>query len=167
MATYKSLSEALRVIVQKRIPQRLSIAVHASLSDMQVKANKTVSDWSDKPRFERELTIKPDLISGRLVVKGSEAAALHFMWTDQGTKAHIIRPKKAPMLKFQTGYAARTAPVAKSQVGDGKATGAHVQTLVVLHPGTDARQFTQTWVKQQTPVLLRELVIAIESAVRR
>lgn len=167
MATYKSLSEALRVIVQKRIPQRLSVAVNTSLADLQLKGNQTVSDWSDKPRFERELSIKPDVIIGRLVVKGSNAAALHFMWTDQGTKAHIIRPKKAPALRFQVGYAPRTAPIAKAQVGDGKASGQHVSTLVVLHPGTTARQFTKEWVKQQTPVLLSEIVEAIESAVRR
>lgn len=167
MATYKSLSEALRVIVQKRIPQRLSVAVNLSLADLQAKGNKAVSDWSDKPRFERELSIKPDLIIGRLIVKGSDAAALHFMWTDQGTKAHIIRPKKAPMLRFQTGYAPRTAPIAKAQVGDGKASGQHVSTLVVLHPGTTARQFTNEWIKQQIPVLLTDCIKAIESAVRR
>lgn len=167
MATYKSLSEALRVIVQKRIPERLSFAVNMSLADMQQKANKAVSDWSDKPRFERELQVQPEVITGRLVVKGSEAAGLHFLWTDRGTKAHIIRPKKAPVLRFQTGYAARTAPVAQANVGDGKAHGAHVSTLVVLHPGTEARQFTNEWIKQQIPVLLTDCINAIESAVRR
>lgn len=166
MATYRSVDEALRVIL-KRIPERLSIALDTNLADLEYKYQQATSDWSGNPQFKREVDVKPERITGRIKATGSEASALHFLWTDKGTKPHIIEAKTAPMLRFQVGYSPRTAPVAQSHVGTGQASGAYVSKFRVNHPGTDARQFTKEWVKQQSPVLLSSIKIAIESAVRR
>lgn len=167
MPVSTDLAKTLYDILERRIPRNLETALDVSLIELERRYNSAVSDWKGKPRFYREIQVERDKITGRIRVAGSEDVKLHFLWTDQGTKPHTIRAKDAPLLRFQTGFSPRTAPIARAQVGDGKASGDWVAKKEVSHPGTAARQFTQEWVKQQTPILLKTLKTAIRTAVRR
>lgn len=165
--TLDNFPQALWNILNREIPKRLSIALDTNLVEMERKYNNAVSDWKDKPRFYRKITLTRDGMTGQIVAVGTEDAKLHFLWTDRGTKPHTITAKNAPLLVFQTGFSPRTAPIARAQAGSGKASGDWVAKKSVQHPGTAKRQFTTEWVKQQTPVLLRTLRTAIKTAVRR
>lgn len=167
MPVTHDLARTLHDILTKRIPRNLETALDDTMTTLERRYNSAVSDWKGKPRFYREITVEKDKITGRIKAVGSSEVKLHFLWTDRGTRPHKIRAKNVPMLRFQGGYEARTQPIARAQTGDGKAHGAWVQKQEVDHPGTEARQFTQEWVKQQTPVLLRTLRTAIKTAVRR
>lgn len=63
------------------------------------------------------------------------------VWVDDGTKPHIIRPKKAGFLAFQTGFIAKTKP---SQImsGPGANFGLTAFAKEVHHPGTDPRNIS-------------------------
>lgn len=71
-------------------------------------------------------------------VKGPGAAIWGYV--NFGTKAHIIRPKVAPALAFQTGYTPRTKP---KVFASGKAArfGPFVFAQEVHHPGGKARNW--------------------------
>ena len=100
----------------------------------------------------------------------SNANATIFRYVDRGTgkygpkkRAYFIYPRFAPMLKFQTGYVPRTQPIAKFNVGPGKAFGAWVTTPFVLHPGIQAREFTADYVRNTLrPVYKKRILEAIQ-----
>lgn len=63
-------------------------------------------------------------------------------YIDEGTKPHIIRPKKAKMLRFMAGSQPKTTPgILKS--GSGAAGSTEVFSRGVMHPGTNARRFSE------------------------
>lgn len=77
-------------------------------------------------------------------------------YVDQGTRPHVI--VGAPVLRFQSGYKPKTAPRVIGS-GGGGATGGIVYTRRVNHPGTEAREFSQTiaekW-QRELPLLINE-----------
>lgn len=125
------------------VAQRLEKVLQSEGEAIAKEYRKTVATWANKPKFET-LT---DTSGGDLIIlvgpTGNADAIKHFEWTDQGTKPHIIRAKNAPRLAFRTGFTAKTrAKVIGS--GPGGTSGALTRPQVVNHPGTEAREFTQT-----------------------
>jgi hypothetical protein len=84
-----------------------------------------------------------------------------FGYVDKGTKAHIIKAKKGKLLKFRTGYKAKTRPNNSRFKGPGKATGGWRSAKRVKHPGTKARNFSRIlanrWSKEGVKLLRAEL----------
>lgn len=93
-----------------------------------------------------------------------------YKFVNDGTHAHIIRPKKAKALRFQWGgygsYKAKTVP-GKIGSRSGGATGDIVHATYVLHPGTEARKFTEAIAKKRQKLLQSEIQTAITRASRR
>ena len=86
-------------------------------------------------------------------------------YVNDGTRPHIIVPRRARVLAFGTGGSPKTAPrVIGSQPGS--RGGKMVFTRRVNHPGTEARAFDETiakkWQREAPQVLQR----AIDSEVR-
>ncbi len=99
----------------------------------------TTSTWETDVKFETKVT----LTSSEAKVEVTTDNEI-YGYVNEGTKPHIIRPKRARMLAFQSGYRAKTRP--RSIVsGPGGAFGESVFANVVHHPGTKAREFTK-WV---------------------
>lgn len=104
---------------------------------------KTVKSWTNKPSFE----VLTDTKGGDLIIlvgpTGDEAAVNHFVWTDLGTKPHVIRAKNKPRLFFGTsGGKAKTAPGVIGSSAGARAGKPFTAPLVVNHPGTEPRRFT-------------------------
>lgn len=91
--------------------------------------------WKHKPKFTVRVTTR----GGRLGITISTDDVI-FAYVNYGTKAHIIRPKRAKVLRFQSGYSAKTRP---NFIGSkaGGAAGAWVSAQEVHHPGSAARGF--------------------------
>jgi hypothetical protein len=67
-----------------------------------------------------------------------------YKFVDQGTRPHIIRPKKKRVLKFKANYKAKTRTKVIASYAGG-ASGKDVYTSKpVRHPGTDPRNFVLT-----------------------
>jgi hypothetical protein len=125
-----------------------------------------VSDWDHKPEFKIGMSINPYLLSVQINVTGDNA--LIWQYVDKGTKPHSIYPKQpGGRLVFQTGYNPRTTPVAQAHVGDGRASGDWVTAKAVQHPGSDAREFTETLRKFWKPEFYRQVKYAFARALRR
>lgn len=109
--------------------------------------------------------IKIERKRGELVITASTNSKV-YGWVNDGTRAHIIRPKKAAFLQFQSGYRAKTAPgVIGSRSGG--APGDTVRTRLVLHPGTEARNFTEVIARKRQKLLQSEIQTAINRTGRR
>lgn len=128
--------------------------------EMRTSHEHVVREWVHQPHFKVEVNESKYFKDVTIKPKGDNAAIWTFV--DQGTKPHDIAAKNVPLLKFQTGYSARTAPVAKFNQGTGQKFGAWVATQVVHHPGTEARKFTETILKELSPPLPDRIQAAVK-----
>lgn len=88
-----------------------------------------------------------------------------FQYVDEGTKPHLIQPKRASRLFFQTGYTAKTRKGFLGSV-QGGAKGDWVAAKVVHHPGTEARGFTEALVKKHQRTFMQNVRAAMARIVR-
>lgn len=119
-------------------------ALRETAEDMKDEFENVVAQWSNKPRFETEITVNPTLIEA--VIKPAGKHKKIFKYVDMGTKGPYLIPKiviPGKLLKFRTGYSARTAPIAKYNVGSGSANGTWVAKAQVTHPGIKGREFSE------------------------
>ncbi len=135
-------------------------------AEMKASHEEVTDDWDHEPEFKVGMIISPYLLSVQVNVTGDNAKIWQFV--DKGTKPHAIFPKQpGGRLIFQTGYNPRTTPVAQAHVGDGRASGNWVKAKAVQHPGSDAREFTETLRKFWKPEFYRQCKNAFARALRR
>jgi hypothetical protein len=83
-----------------------------------------------------------------------------YLFVDEGTKPHTIKPKRSRYLAFQSGYNAKTrVGIIGSQPGG--AFGAQVFAAQVHHPGYPGRKFTITIARRRQVTLNQEMSHAI------
>lgn len=126
---------------------------------------KVVREWTHRPGFRQVKYMSPNTYSIKIAPTGRYAPIWGYV--DKGTKPHEIAAKNVPLLKFQTGYSARTAPVAKHAQGTGQSFGPWVATAVVQHPGTEARKFTQTWIDELEPPFPDRIQAAVQRGIKK
>lgn len=96
---------------------------------------KVVSQtWTHKPKFDIERSNEYE----RIIATTDEI----FGYVEYGTRPHIIRPRNASRLRFQTGYKAKTSPNVIASRPGGK-FGPTVFSREVKHPGTKPRHFSK------------------------
>lgn len=93
----------------------------------------TTRTWKHKPSFR--IAHKGDSVT-----VGTDDEI--YGYVDKGTRPHTIRPRRAKVLRFSSGYRAKTTPGSLGS-GSGGATGGAVYRRFVQHPGTKARRFTE------------------------
>ena len=150
----------------KRLRDAMTKELRSIVEDVRQQQVSVSSSWKNKPDWRVMVVYGDTLIAAKLV--GSNAAI--FRYIDRGTgkygpqrRPYFIFPRFAPMLKFQTGYMPRTQPIAKFNVGPGKAFGAWVTAPFVLHPGIKAREFTADYVRiTLRPVFKQRIQQAIQ-----
>jgi hypothetical protein len=95
----------------------------------------TCKTWTHSVKFETLVSLTgPGPV---LLVDTNDAI---YAYVSRGTRAHVILPRGAKMLRFQSGYKAKTAPNVLSSGAGGK-FGPVVYSAGVFHPGTQARNF--------------------------
>jgi hypothetical protein len=109
--------------------------------------DKVTATWNHKPVF---FELKTQAAGGALF--GSEIRITTndaiFRFVDQGTRPHMIRPRKpGGVLAFQAGYARKTYPGYITSVKGGK-FGPMRYARAVRHPGTKPRHFSETITKK-------------------
>ena len=83
-----------------------------------------------------------------------------FIYVELGTEPHTIRARFAPMLKFQTGFIAKTKP-RQLMSGPGARFGDWASKLEVQHPGNEPRNVSIEIAKRVQPYLVRYIAQAI------
>jgi hypothetical protein len=142
----------------KALLRELDLALTEQKNEMLRDFEKTVKYWKRKPKFENLRESTPD---GPALIVGTDDEI--YGYVDEGTKPHIIRPRAAKALHFQSGYRAKTMP----RVIDSKRGGAYgdpVTAAVVHHPGTEAREFAKTIQKDHEKKFKRRMEQAMRDA---
>lgn len=103
-----------------------------------IEYRKTVATWDSKPKFRGET---PRITGAHIELRFGTDNEI-YAYVDFGTRPHLILPRRAPALAFQSGYTPKTA---RGVIGStrGGSSGNRVFARAVYHPGTQARLFTK------------------------
>lgn len=140
-----------------RLRKAIRTGMDAAAEALKVDFEATANTWSDAPAFRIE---RPDDYT-RIVSTDHEVWGM----LDEGTRAHTIRARNARVLRFQTGFRAKTRPGVLGSSGGG-ASGPAVTARQVQHPGTAPRRWTYAAKEKYDKELPRILQRAIDAAVR-
>lgn len=149
--------------VDKDLRKELGKAAQEAGKILKRDHEKVVSSWKHKVKFGYVYDVSVDGISANVYAYGANAKI--FFWVNDGTKPHIIRPKRSKYLKFRTNYKPKTARGGFG--GPGKAEGGWVSAKEVHHPGIRAREFTKQIVRRARPRFRRLTEAAFRKAIRR
>ena len=127
------------------------------------KLRPTVEGWKNAPSFESLIGLTGSDATVLTGPTGNNDAVQHWVWTDQGTDAHIITAKDAPLLKFMVNYSPSTQPGSFSSTHSGSWP-PWVSKRQVNHPGTRARNWTETLSKERKRPFTRAMFGAMKKA---
>jgi len=117
-------------------------------NEMVLDFRETTRSWKHKPMFEAVVSVDPNAE----VLVGTDDKI--YGYVNDGTKPHIIRPKRAKALRFKWGgkgsYKPKTQPRVIGSTPGGP-SGPEVALKWVRHPGTEAREFDKTIEKKWQP----------------
>jgi hypothetical protein len=123
---------------------------------------KTTKTWKMKVKFEELIEVGPKEVT---IFVGTDNEIYGFV--DKGTKPHPIVAKTDKGLMFRSGYTgAKTKPGVIGSVNRGPATGAWVKKMIVHHPGTEARGFSDTIQEKWQGILPKRMQKAIDLAAK-
>jgi hypothetical protein len=119
----------------------------------------TVRTWKRKPDFEVTETLEEAEVSTDNPIYG---------YVDKGTKPHVIRPKQAKTLRFNTaGFVSKTVAGRLTPRQGRTAKPPTAYPVEVHHPGTEARGFSALIAKRSQRRLTQAINKAIRLAVQR
>lgn len=123
--------------------------------------NKTTRTWEHNVDFKGVVKDSREGVTVEVSTKDKI-----YGYVDQGTRPHIIRPRRAKALAFASRYKAKTTVrvIGSHKGGSGGKT---VFAQEVHHPGTDAREFSHLIQAKWQPRLKRQVEAAIAKAARR
>ena len=143
--------------VQEELQKAMAEAGAGMVADFRA----TTATWKHKVNFEVVTDIAGNEVS---VLAGTDDEI--YRYVDEGTRPHIIVPVRAKRLRFQPGYVAKTTPgVIGSQAGG--SYGDEVLRRHVMHPGTEARRFSETIAKKWRIHFLRLVLAAVQRGIKR
>jgi hypothetical protein len=145
-----------------KVRQNLLNALRREGSIVKKEYEKTVATWNDPPKFEVLIGLERGASGNATTLvgpTGTELQVSKFLWTDEGTRPHVIKAKNAPNLVFQRGFTPKTQP-GKIASGPGQRFGDFVKKKQVNHPGTKARRFTETIAKRRRKPFTQAMIKA-------
>ena len=141
-------------------PAKLQSAVNTALDkvakDVQTDYKATYRTWT-KVRPDAKITTPG---TGMRKVEVTDKV---YRYVDHGTRAHVIRPKRAKFLFFaRSGFRAKTRP---GWIGSGAGSRGVRDTFSkgVKHPGTKPRLFTETIFEKHRRDLQKEIDKALKA----
>lgn len=161
MASYmrSNLTEYIRA-VNKSVQREWFAEMRSTGERWKAYYKRVTAQWAGQPEFDVKVTFNGRKYSVTITPKGEFAD--RWIWVDEGTDPHIIRPKRPGYpLRFKSGYNARTEPIAQANVGNGKSFGGTVSKYFVSHPGNEAREFSSAAARQIEPGFVDNLNNAV------
>ncbi len=161
---FRSLRAGL-IETDTKIKRAVKKALKDTADDMKDEFENVVDKWSHKPTFTVETNFSPNYIEATIKPGGKHKKI--FKYVDMGTKGPYPIPKiviPGKLLRFRTGYSARTAPVGQYNVGSGGAVGGWVSKAQVTHPGIKAREFSEKISKDNKFALDKRVNEALKKA---
>lgn len=154
-----------KLIDPQRVDQELRNVLNNEVKP-EIRADffRTVSTWKTRVNFTATTRISLSQIS--MTVSPTGAGAKIWNYVNEGTRPHLIRPKRARgVLAFRRGYMAKSKRGAIVS-GSGGAFGPTAFSKVVHHPGTEGRDFTTTIANKHRPRFKRLCENGLRRALR-
>lgn len=130
-------------------------AIEGVAKDALVDFKVTTQTWRSKPEFEITRTSDSRIVSTDNVIYG---------YVNDGTRAHIIRPRRAKVLHIPQGGTPKTKPGVIGS-GAGLRANAFFYSKAVRHPGTKARRFDRAiakkWRREFANILQRAIAFEL------
>jgi len=143
-----------RPFTEKDMKQVISKSLDKEAERVKKEYESTVSTWNTKPKFIiKRKTSEPQT---RIIKPAAGKAKKIYTFVDQGTRPHIIRPKRAKVLAFKTGGLSKTTP-GRLKARRGRLGTKQVFSQMVSHPGSKARNFTKK-IQEKSRGKLKKLV---------
>ena len=147
-------------VLGEKVARQLEAQLERDAAGIQADFEKTTATWTTPVEFTTRV----------LSSAGTRVAYVYtdneiYKFVDQGTRPHIIHAKhRMRPLTFQVGYKAKTSPGAIGSHGGGP-FGETVRALAVLHPGTEARGFSEAIQAKWEKDIPRTMADVIHNAV--
>lgn len=120
---------------------------------------KAVSKWRRKPKFKKRVEFR-DIGIIMAVTTDNKI----FLYWDEGTKKHIIRPRRREFLRFiGSSYRARSAPRGRGRPRKSD----YVYTKMVKHPGFKGTKTSQKIRKRWGPRVIKKMDRATKRAAKK
>jgi hypothetical protein len=124
----------VRVNTAKAALTAVEQATRDEVAEVLKELEAATATWTNKPRFKVRV--------GKSQVSIDTDSPI-FTYVDEGTAPHVILPRRARMLVFAPGSTPKTQP-GVMVAGPGRPGSGRVFSRGVMHPGTEARNFTLT-----------------------
>lgn len=137
----------------------IAIALNRVAKEMLADFAKTTATWEHKPVFEVITQLSPPTI---FVGTDDEI----YRYVDEGTKPHIILPRRARALRFKSSYSPKTRPGVLASFAGGS-SGKDVFSKGVIHPGSAARNFDVEVRKKWEKLFKRRMEKALALGIKK
>ena len=128
---------------------------------------QTTENWQgEKPQFKEKISLAGGDTTLLVYPDGSEKAVNKWNWLNEGTKPHVIVPKRAKMLRFQSGYTAGSTPNSL-RTRRSRSFGETVYAKRVNHPGIKARNWTILVLKERYVPYRTSMNEALEKGLKK
>lgn len=128
---------------------------------------QTIVHWTgSKPTFTAEISFTGGDAALLVGPIGDTMGVKKWVWTDEGTPPHIIRPRRKSSLRFRTGYKSGSKP-GTFVTGRGSYSGGWVSAKIVHHPGTKARNWSLLVIKERGLPFKKAMTAAVKAGIRK
>lgn len=134
--------------------------VASEMAEVREDYERTTKSWDEQPTFI--IKFDADRLGGTVSTSNKI-----YHYVDAGTKPHIIKPKRPGYpLRFNVPFKPKTS-VMQIKSGAGSRGNTTVRAMVVHHPGTKARKFTQVIQRAHNRAFKRKLEQEIQRQASR
>jgi hypothetical protein len=134
------------------------VMIQKTTRDLRREFEKTVRTWADKPNFPTQHYFGSSVLWVKVYTYSR-----HYCLVNAGAAPHMILPKKSRMLRFRTGYRAKSRARVVGSFAGGK-FGNYISTEAVMHPGFEAREFDATIADEYQDTFVKDVQQAISDA---
>lgn len=121
----------------------------------------TYRTWNHKPQFKKKFRSTRSKIVGEVTT-----IDVIYFWADDGTRRHVILPRRNNPLAFPASFRPKTRPKTIGS-GSGFRGGGTVFSERVVHPGQKPRNFTKTIVDRRLKFYAPQMQRAVARGVKR
>ena len=146
----------------KAMTERLRYHAKKVAAEMAKDYEATTKTWQHKPEFKQAVSAGKGLEG---VVAEVSTTDKVYGYVDQGTKPHIIRPKRAKRLAFPSMFSPKTTPRVLGSV-PGMRGPQDTFAMEVHHPGTKPREFSKMIEVKWTPRFKARMQDAMKDAAK-
>ena len=141
--------------IKNNIQKGTKNVVKMQMKDVQKDISQATREWS-KP-VNMSVTENDD--GGTISIDDQR-----YLWVEEGTKPHIIKPRKAQVLRFLPGNRVRNE-IARRRNNAAMADAAQY-TSTVQHPGIKPRSITERILKKRRAKVLQAFEQMLEKAIK-